>query len=453
MNPHQSRLAGSFASSIYVSLDVAALRQFVNDRFGGGLLRCQRTRCRGAGKCFQELLSVHNQTIHDYDSKWMCSNYNMRLIAIAVLSSLLCACSPKTISVLIDIRKLKSSDPAVRRDAAGELGSKMDRKAVDPLIAALRDQDEGVRRAAAKALGAIGDPRAVEPILARFATEDKYTQQDFADALGALKDPRAAPALLAAIKTQDEFGRKHMSDALGNIGAAAIPGALAGLRDPDAGIRQASAATLVGIAYKIRMGEDKSASAQQQMNSSALPALIAALRDPAPQVRSESANALHWIHNASAIGPLIALFHDPDDDVREGDANSVTGFDDTLDPLLAALEDRDPNLRIGAARALGNMAWVEHSERAAAPLLEGIAHGNVEIAAGAYSFLISRGDTASEPVLIAAFEKYPAKRMANEFLNCGNKALEDAVKAWAEKHGIKIEPDSRPAGTSRWGKR
>jgi HEAT repeat protein len=377
----------------------------------------------------------------------------MRLVAIAVLSGLFCACSPKTIGVLLDIRKLKSSDPAARRDAAEDLGRKMDRKAVDPLIAALRDRDEGVRRAAAKALGVLGDPRAVAPILARFPTEDKYTQQDFADALGALKDPRAAPALFAAVKTQDEFGRKHMSDALGNMGAAAIPGAVAGLRDPDVGIRQASAVTLVGIAYKIRMGVDKSAGTQQQMNSSALPALIAALRDPAQQVRSESANALHWINNPSAIGPLIALFHDPDDDVREADASSVTGFgDDALGPLLAALRDPDPNLRIGAARALGNMAWVEHSERAAAPLLAGVGQGNLEIAAGAYSFLIARGDAASEPVLIAALERYPAKRMADEFLNSGNKTLADGVKAWAEKHGIKIEQDTRAAGTARWGK-
>ncbi len=375
----------------------------------------------------------------------------MRLLAIAVLSSLLCACSPKTIGVLLDIRKLKSSDQSVRRDAADELGRKMDLKAVEPLIATLQDKDEGVRRAAAKALGALGDRRAVGPILARFPTEDKYTQQDFADALGALKDPRATPALAAAMKTQDEFGRKHMAGAIGEMGTGAIPTVLAGLRDPDADMRLASVTSLVGIAYNIRMEIDKSGSSQQL--DPCLPALVAALHDPAPKVRSEAANALHWIHNSSAIGPLIALFHDPDDDVREADANAVTGFgDDALNALLAALRDPDPNVRIGASRSLGNMAWVEHSERAAAPLIEGIAQGNLEMAAGAYSFLIARGDTASEPVLIAALEHYPARTMANEFLNSGNKALEDAVRAWAEKHDIKVEGNSGSAGTPRWGK-
>jgi HEAT repeat protein len=132
----------------------------------------------------------------------------------------------------------------------------------------------------------------------------------------------------------------------------------------------------------------------------------------------------------------------------------LTGFgDDALDALFAALRDRDANVRIGAARALGDMAWVEHSTRAAAPLLEGIARGNVEMAAGAYSFLISRGEAASEPVLIAAFEKYPANRMANALLNSGDKTLADAVQAWAEKHGAKIEHQYGSAGTARWGKR
>jgi len=369
-----------------------------------------------------------------------------RLAAVALAGCLLAGCH----SSFVLLRKLKSSDASTRRDAAEDLGRKRDPSAVEPLIAALADRDEGVRRAAAKALGQIGDKRAVAPILARFPTEDKYTQQDFADALGALKDARAMPALFAALKTQDEFGKKHMSDALAAIGPAAIPTVLANLRDPDPGVRKSSAECLVSIAYDISVG-NLPGSTMQQLDP-ALPALAAALQDPVPEVRSAAANALGRIGNPSSIAPMIALFHDANDDVREADASALSGFGAVAtEPLLEAMRDNDPNMRIGAARALGSMAWTGHSTQAAEALKEALAKGNLEIAAGAYTYFISQGDPSAMTVLIAAFEKYPERRMANELLNCGNKDLSDAVHAWADKHGATIDEKSGSAGTAKWG--
>jgi HEAT repeat protein len=369
-------------------------------------------------------------------------NRYTHLAALTLLGSLLCACST--------VGKLKSSSSDVRRAAAEELGRKRTITAVDPLISALADPDAGVRRAAAKALGEIGDKRAVAPILSRFSSEDTYTQQDFADALGDLKDPQAVPALLTAFKTQDEFGRKHMSDALGYIGTAAIPGVIALLRDPDARVREDAAHCVVSIAYNINVGNTKG---DMRALDPALPEVTGLLADPDGRVRAEAANALSRIQSPSSVATLIALLHDPDDDVRESDANALLSYGKVaVDPLLAALRDPDPNARIGAARALGYMAWVGNSTRSADALDEGAARGDLEIAAGAFTYLISRGDSAVEPLLIEAFEKYPANRMGNEMLNCGNKTLAGAVQAWADKHGMKIEEKSSPAGTAKWGK-
>jgi HEAT repeat protein len=52
----------------------------------------------------------------------------------------------------------------LRASAASALGEIGDKRAVKPLIEALRDEDEGVRGRAAVALGEIGDKRAVKPL-------------------------------------------------------------------------------------------------------------------------------------------------------------------------------------------------------------------------------------------------------------------------------------------------
>lgn len=59
---------------------------------------------------------------------------------------------------------LRSSDPAVRRDAALALGALGEWRAVDPLIRALADPVQDVREGAANALVMVGTP-AVEPLI------------------------------------------------------------------------------------------------------------------------------------------------------------------------------------------------------------------------------------------------------------------------------------------------
>jgi HEAT repeat protein len=58
----------------------------------------------------------------------------------------------------------EASLPSARRTAAMTLGELRDARAIEPLIAALGDGSSGVRRSAIIALAAIGDSRAVAPI-------------------------------------------------------------------------------------------------------------------------------------------------------------------------------------------------------------------------------------------------------------------------------------------------
>src|SRR5678816_119919 len=69
--------------------------------------------------------------------------------------------------------RLKSSSPADRVAAAGELAKSCDARATMPLVTLLKeDKDPVVRAAAVNALGHLGDPESIEPLRAAIADTD-----------------------------------------------------------------------------------------------------------------------------------------------------------------------------------------------------------------------------------------------------------------------------------------
>ena len=67
--------------------------------------------------------------------------------------------------------------------ATWTLGKIGDRRAVEPLIAAMKDRDKGVKKGAAVALGDIGDGRAVEPLIQALKDEDESIQRAVRESL------------------------------------------------------------------------------------------------------------------------------------------------------------------------------------------------------------------------------------------------------------------------------
>ncbi|MCK4736590.1 MAG: HEAT repeat domain-containing protein [Methanophagales archaeon] len=65
-------------------------------------------------------------------------------------------------------------DRDVRGAAAKALGNIRDKRAVEPLVQALKDEYLRVRRGVAETLGKIGDKRAVEPLIHAFGDETHY---------------------------------------------------------------------------------------------------------------------------------------------------------------------------------------------------------------------------------------------------------------------------------------
>ena len=117
------------------------------------------------------------------------------------------------------IEDLLNEFPAVRRQAAVQLGRLGDRSAVVPLIAALQDGQSAVRREAARALGQLKDERAVPSLIQSLGDDDANVRGYAAYALGEIRDARAADALLLAladpqwtVRDQAAWALRELSD-------------------------------------------------------------------------------------------------------------------------------------------------------------------------------------------------------------------------------------------------
>lgn len=170
--------------------------------------------------------------------------------------------------------------------------------------------------------------------------------------------------------------------------------------------------------------------------------LIAALKDVNPDVRRIAAEALGEINDARAVEPLIAALRGELGDVQKRAAGSLAKIGaPAVKPLIATLKDKDPNVRKVVAHVLEEI----NDARAVKPLIDALKQGDLEVAAGAYTFFIRSGVPGSEAVLIETLEKYGTEEMAENFMNCGNSQLQEAGLKWAKGHGYMIFP--------AWGRR
>jgi HEAT repeat protein len=111
------------------------------------------------------------------------------------------------------IEALKEGGPRVRRAAANALVEIPDRRALEPLVAALADPDAAVRANAALALGEFEHSRPetlgtiVEPLAAAFDDESPPVRAMAAAALGRMKSPRAVEPLTELLSDESELVR------------------------------------------------------------------------------------------------------------------------------------------------------------------------------------------------------------------------------------------------------
>jgi HEAT repeat protein len=126
---------------------------------------------------------------------------------------------PRAVPALIDLLDECDNVSGAGQYAAWALGEIGDRRAVEPLLAAVRKRY--LSSAAITALVKLRDERALEPIISLFR---KTNQPDLATVLGNWGDRRAVEPLITAMQNSDPHVRYYTARALGKIGdQRAIP--------------------------------------------------------------------------------------------------------------------------------------------------------------------------------------------------------------------------------------
>lgn len=309
--------------------------------------------------------------------------------------------------------QLKSGDAETRRRAARSLGVRGRTSAIASLQPLLDDPEWTVRQAAVESLGAVSDAGAVPPLLAAVKSADQIADRDGAaavrastvEALGRI-GTAGLPAVLEALKDRHARLRETAIGALGAIGGIASVSALAAMVDDDrSSVRQAAVMALARAAgpaavpalrrvlgHKDPASRRTAAEALANVrDAAAVDALRGALTDGDRQVRDEAVRALASIAIPEAVAALVEGLHAGDREMKAAIAAGLRSFEWTprdaaeravhatirgrfddaeaegpaaVQPLVAALADRDPDRRRGAVVALGRLGAAE----AAAPI-------------------------------------------------------------------------------------
>jgi HEAT repeat protein len=290
--------------------------------------------------------------------------------------------------------------------------------AVEPLIATLKDREPVVRKFAAKALGEIGDTRAIEPLTAMLDDQDSIVPETVAQALDVLSwrprrdatgaaywiakgecgkcvkiGQRAVEPLITALKHVNSHVRESAAKALGEIGdARAVEPLIAALKD-------------------INWGESENTTDARRKRGTRRRADV--LQDKDPQVTQATLKAMGTTQAA------FAGFLDFQDafEERQRESEKWRQLEDAaerslmaratlealvqigshaVEPLIAVLEDREPNVRLHAAKALGQIG----DARAVEPLIAALKDSNEEVRATAVGALIPIDDERAIEALV-----------------------------------------------------
>jgi HEAT repeat protein len=175
--------------------------------------------------------------------------------------------------------------------------------------------------------------------------------------------------------------------------------------------------------------------------------LMNALKDTDSFVRGQAAWALGEIKDSHAVQPLINVLNDDYVYVRQESARALGKLKDSraVQPLITTLNDENPDVREEAVKAL-----IEIGDPVIEQLNHALKENDLRTVADFYYYLISIGEPDIEAVLIKTLHKYGNKRMAMDFIGCGNIQLKEAAYKWSESHGYKIEEDMGMINGPKW---
>src|SRR5688572_10529224 len=242
----------------------------------------------------------------------------------------------KYIGMLRSARKWR--DRAFAAELLGRVGGARAVPALLETVTATRTEDSDVREVALRALARIADPRAVEPLIRALETADVWLAPRIADILTRHGEAAVDP-LIAVLNDRDHRpARAWAANVLGEVGATRAFSALVRLlEDPEDEVRAKAAAALGRVGDRRAVGY----------------LLQHLLTDPAPFVRVRIASSPGQIGGPEVTERLVRALGDPAWWVRMRSVEALGQIGAVSEgPLLVALDDADPEIRLRAAVAL-----------------------------------------------------------------------------------------------------
>jgi HEAT repeat protein len=262
--------------------------------------------------------------------------------------------------------------------------------------------------------------------------------------LGKFKENRTVEPLISLFSDNDEEVRRVAQKSLFGIGPLAVD-ALINIFNSNANKKRIFAAYMLS-----QINDSKAISFLLNKDNRALDILIQSLRDKSPYIRNISAMTLGKYKDGKTIEPLISLFSDDDWGVRHVAQESLIEMGSlAVDELINIINSNTKKKRIIAGFTLSQI----NSPKAATYLKNCINNKDIEVVIGAYEYYIEQGDDSSIIILIDALKKDSSITMAEVFLNCGNWALNEAARKWANDNKYIIIPSSKESEGAIWGKK
>lgn len=325
------------------------------------------------------------------------------------------------------VSRLRTGRSWRERAFAAELLGRVGGASVAPALietaASARSEDADVREIALRALARMADPQAVVPLVDALRHAEGWLAPRITDILVRHGENSVEPLLGFLENHTRHPARPWAIAALGEIKSRrAYPVLIRSLNDPDDEVR-AKAATALGL-----LGDRRAAGYL----------LERLLGDPAPFVRARIATALGQFNDPEVIDRLVRALGDPAWWVRLRSVEALEHIGgDAEGPLLAALDDTDPEIRTRAAVALERLGVSARLVRAiaegeppenAATVLEKFA------SSGASEFLAEELDHRSPAVrraVLAAIRRAARRDLSGELVRLATHDPEADLRAAA----------------------
>jgi HEAT repeat protein len=338
------------------------------------------------------------------------------------------------------VGKVHDSVPDVRGAIARALGDLGDPRATQALLLQLRDNVVDVRLEALSALGKLRAGEAVDAIAPLAVDRNPALRQAALAALGRIGTPLAVRALVATLGQGDDAGggieRTPAREALVSAGPSAIAEVEAALERPASGAAATSAAWVLGelhardrapaIIASMRRGALPTAAALHALagagTSDSLPVVLEFTGDANPLVRAQALEAAAALLDPAApdgraVEPLTAALNSPRStpDERASIARLLgrTGAARAAPVLAGLAQTRGATVRLAAIDAIGTLGPAAAARKEdLEPLIDALGDADPGVRLHAAVALADAGDARAREMILAKLDAVEVDRGA-----------------------------------------